>query len=264
MGMPKNLFLIRHGESEGNAINKKFKETGDHTLFSDNFLRLHESQYNLTERGVIQATLAGQWLKENGLTSFDRMLVSNNNRALQTAAHLGLENPAWMIDFNLRERENGLFNVISPTQRYANCTDQEKFHDSQPFLFRPPQGESMGDVAQRIKIVLDTLARECDNKDVVIVCHGHVIRTFRIILEHMSLSQSNEYLNTEEDWGRVPNCAIVHYTRVKDDDVTEHFNRFRIIRPAGGGQSIDDFSPIIRKKYSNEELLEEAKKNYQH
>lgn len=264
MGMPKNLFLVRHGESEGNVINKKFKETGDTSLFSKNFLELHESQYNLTEKGIIQATLAGQWLRDNGLTSFDRMLVSNNNRALQTAAHLQLEKAAWMIDFNLRERENGLFNVLSPTQRYANCVDQEKFHDSQPFLFRPPQGESVADVAQRIKIILNTLARECDNQDVIIVCHGHVIRTFRIILEHMSLSQSNEYLNTEEAWGRVPNCAIVHYTREKDGGVTESFNKSRIIRPAGGGDQIDDFSPIIRKKYSNEELLEEAKKNYKH
>jgi len=260
--MPKNLFLVRHGESEGNVINKKFRETGDESLFSENFLNLHESQYNLTEKGIEQAKLAGEWFKENNLISFDRMLVSNNNRAMQTAAYLDFENPLWMIDFNLRERENGLFNVITPTQRFANCVNQERFHDSQPFLFRPPQGESMADVAQRIKIILNTLARECDDKDVVIVCHGHVIRTFRIILEHMSLSQSNEYLNTEEAWGRVPNCAIVHYTRIINDSVTEHFNRYRIIRPAGGGDLEDSFLPIIRKKYSNEELLKEAKKNY--
>ena len=264
MGMPKDLFLVRHGESEGNLINKKFRETGDGSLFTENFLNLHESQYNLTERGVEQAKLAGEWFKENNLVSFNRMLVSNNNRAMQTAAHLNLGDAKWMIDFNLRERENGLFNVIHPTQRYANCTNQEKFHDSQPFLFRPPQGESMADVAQRIKIILDTMARECDGKDVIIVCHGHVIRTFRIILEHMSLSQSNGYLSTEEAWGRVPNCAIVHYTRLADDSITEHFNRFRIIRPAGGGEPEDSFLPIVRKKYSNEELFEEAKKNYNH
>lgn len=264
MGMPNNLFLVRHGESEGNVINKKFRETGDKNLFSENFLNLHESQYNLTEKGIEQAGLAGEWLRENNLISFDRMLVSNNNRAMQTAAYLGLESPDWMIDFNLRERENGIFNVLAQTQRFAGCVNQAKFHDSQPFLFRPPQGESMGDVAQRVKIILDTMARECDGKDVIIVCHGHVIRTFRIILEHMSLSQSNEYLNTEEAWGRVPNCAIVHYTRLTDDSIDEHFNRYRIIRPAGGGELEDEFLPIIRKKYSNKELLLEAKKNYNH
>jgi broad specificity phosphatase PhoE len=264
MGMPKNLFLIRHGESEGNLVNKKFIETGDTSLFSENFLNLHESQYNLTEKGIEQAKLTGKWLRENNLISFDRMLVSNNNRAMQTAAYLDLQNPQWMIDFNLRERENGLFNLINKTQRFANCVNQEKFHDSQPFLFRPPQGESMADVAQRIKIILNTLARECDGKDVIIVCHGHVIRTFRIIIEHMSLSQSNEYLNTEEAWGRVPNCAIIHYTRLADNSVTEYFNRFKIIRPAGGGELEDPFSKIIRKKYSNEELILEAQKNYNH
>jgi broad specificity phosphatase PhoE len=267
MSMPRNLFLVRHGESEGNVVNKKFKETGDESLFSENFLNIHESQYNLTERGVLQATAAGQWFEKNPI-SFDRMLVSNNNRAMQTAAYLNLPEAQWMIDFNLRERENGLFNVLSPAQRYAGGTDQQKFHDSQSFLFRPPQGESMADVAQRIKIILDTLARECDGKDVIIVCHGHVIRTFRIILERMSLSQSNDYLTTEEEWGRVPNCAIVHYTRlnpeINSNVLDAHFNWMRIIRPAGGGPLEDQFSFIKRKKYSSQELLDEALKcNYQ-
>ena len=190
--------------------------------------------------------------------------VSNNNRALQTGAYLNLPDAKWMIDFNLRERENGLFNVLSPAQRYAGCTDQQKFHDSQPFFFRPPQGESMADVAQRIKIVFGTLARECDSGNVLITCHGHIIRGCRIILEHMSLSQSNEYLSTEEEWGRVPNCAIVHYTRVNPEDpngkLADHFGWVRIIRPAGGGAAEDPFTVIKRKKYSNEELLEEAEK----
>jgi len=261
MAMPSNLYLVRHGQSEGNLVRKLFEETGDESFYSDEFLGLHESQYKLTALGEEQAEKAGFWFYENGITAFDCMLVSNNTRAMQTAAGLDLPNAKWMMDFNLRERDGGLFNFITPSRRDKKYADQQKFYDTQPFLARPPQGESIADVCQRIKIVLDTLSRERDGKDVIIVCHGHVMRSFRIILERMSLKKSNEYLTTKEDWGKMPNCSIVHYTRTNPGNpkqgLSDYFNWMRIIRPAGGGRAEDQFSGIERKKYSNEELLME-------
>ncbi|MFZ4631929.1 MAG: histidine phosphatase family protein [Patescibacteria group bacterium] len=264
MSMPRNIYLVRHGQSEGNLLHQQYRETKDISLFSTNFLDIHEADYVLTEKGIEQARLAGKWLKRNVKSTFARMLVSNNTRAEETAAYLGLEDAAWMIDHNLGERENGLFSVLTPVEIEANFKWHQKFHDSQPFLYRPPQGQSMLDKVNQIKIVLETLSRECSGKDVVIVCHGHVIRGFRILLEHMSRSEINEYLNTEEDWGRVPNCAIVHYTRMNPKDniggLHEYLNWVRVIRPAGGGDPEDDWRLIKRKKYSNEELLQEVEK----
>ena len=263
--MPKNLFLVRHGQSEGNLIRKQFEKTNDESFFSDEFLDLHESQYRLTELGVEQAKKAGQWFSNKNSIIFDRMLVSNTVRAMQTAAYLDFKNPNWMVDFNLRERDGGLFDVITPAKRDLHYADQQKFYNKQPFLFRPPQGESIADVCQRIKFVLNTLARECDGKNVVIVCHGHVMRAFRVILERMSLQKSNELLLAKEEWARVPNCSIIHYTRKNpfDDkqEISSRFDWVRIIRPAGGGNFEDDFIKIDRKKYSNKELLAEAEKN---
>lgn len=263
--MPENLLLLRHGQSEGNLVRKKFEETGEESFFSDEFLGLHESQYELTDLGCGQAIVAGQWLRKNKLFTFDRLLVSDNVRAGQTASYLDLPNAKWLPDFNLRERDGGLFNVIKPSRRDLKYSDQQKFYDTQPFLFRPPQGESIADVCQRIKIVLDTLARECAGKNVLIVCHGHVMRAFRIILERMSLYNANEYLTSKEDWARVPNCSIIHYTRKNPFEeqlyLSDYFNWMRMIRPAGGGRKRDNFSIIERKKYTNEELLAEARKN---
>jgi broad specificity phosphatase PhoE len=263
--MPRNLFLVRHGQSEGNLARKKYKETKNSSFYSDEFLKLHESQYKLTELGVKQANKAGNWFLKNKLLNFDRMIVSNNVRALETAAYLNLPNANWMIDFNLRERDGGLFDQITPEKRDLEYPDQQKFYDTQPFLFRPPQGESIADVCQRIKIVLDTLARECDGKNVIIVCHGEVMRTFRIILERLSLQKTNEYLLSTENWGCVPNGSIIHYTRENPLDgkheLSDWFDWVKMIRPAGGGEYEEKFSAIERKKYSNEELLEEAKKN---
>jgi hypothetical protein len=91
------------------------------------------------------------------------------------------------------------------------------------------------------------------------------MRAFRIILERLSLKQANEYLTTQEMWGRVPNCSIIHYTRqnplTDEQNLANYFNWVRMIRPAGGGNLEDAFSVIERKKYSNEELLLEAEKN---
>lgn len=265
MAMPRNLFLVRHGQSEGNMVRRQFEETKKESFFSDEFLGLHESQYELTTLGVEQARAAGRWLYENKWLVFDRLLVSNNVRAMQTAAYLNLPDAKWLIDFNLRERDGGLFNVMKPTRRDSVYQEQQKFYDTQPFLFRPPQGESIADVCQRIKIVLDTLARECDNQNVLITCHGHVMRAFRIILERMSLQKANAYLTTTEDWGRVPNCSIIHYTREDPfatcSSLSSYFNWVRMIRPAGGGKKEDSFSLIERKKYSNDDLLTEAEKN---
>ena len=258
--MPLNLLLVRHGESEGNVVNKGYAETRDESLFSEIFSAIHESQYELTPKGIEQATLAGAWLKENWNKPFFRMMVSSNKRAMQTAAYLDLPNVLWNIDHNLRERENGLFNGMSPAKIQAEYSAEQFFHDSQPFLFRPPQGESMSDVCRRIKIILDTLARECNGKDVVIVCHGHVMRAFRIILERMSPKMSNELLSTKEQWGRIPNCSILHYTRNSDSGITDHFNSFRLICPAGGGELVGPFQKIERKKFTNAELLKEAQR----
>jgi broad specificity phosphatase PhoE len=265
MGMPKNLLLVRHGQSEGNLVRKKFEETNNESFFSDEFLGLHESQYQLTKLGIAQAKKAGQCLLTKKFIAFDRMLVSNNVRAMQTAAYLNLKKSNWMMDFNLRERDGGLFNQITPSKRDSHYADQKKFYNSQPFLFRPPQGESIADLCQRIKIVLDTLARECDGKNVIIVCHGHVIRAFRIILERMSLQKSNNLLLGKQAWARVPNCSILHYTREDpfnhNQELSDRFNWVRMLRPSGGGKREDNFLKIVRKKYSNRELLSEALKN---
>lgn len=256
-GMPKNLYLVRHGESEGNLARKKFVENGD--AFSVDFLAIHESQYELTSLGVNQAKQAGEWFKENKITKFHRMLVSNNVRARKTAGYLDLPNAIWLENFRLRERDGGLFNTITPEERDVKYPNEQKFYDEQPFLWRPPQGESVADVCDRIKIILDMLSRKFEGKNVIIVCHGHVMRAFRIELERMSLSNANEFLSTKDEWGRVPNCSILHYTRKnpfkKKEDLSDSFGWMRMIRPAGGGIIEDEFSPILRKKYSNQQLL---------
>lgn len=264
MGILKNLFFVRHGESEGNLVRDKYEEVNNESIYSDKFLKLHESQYSLTQLGVDQSKKAGEWFFKNNFIFFDKFIVSNNVRAMQTAINLGFQNAKWIIDFNLRERDGGLFKAITPTNRDLNYLDEQIFHDTQPFLFRPPQGESLADLCLRVKPILDALEKDSDIENVIIVCHARVMRTSKIIFEEMSIQTANEYLSTSEEWGRVPNCSIIQYTKenpfVANQDLSKNFDWVRIIRPAGGGEFQDPFVYIDRKKYSNDELLLEINK----
>ena len=88
MALPMDLVLVRHGQSEGN-IAKRRSEAGDNSAFTPEFRKRHSSSLRLTGRGRSQAQMAGIWLR-NEFPDFDRYLVSEYLRAMETAAHLSL------------------------------------------------------------------------------------------------------------------------------------------------------------------------------
>merc|ERR1712110_361787 len=68
----------------------------------------HSSHYRLTDKGREQAKQAGEHVRNNIFPSFDRCFTSEYVRAMETASLLGLENSDWFVEFNLRERDNGV------------------------------------------------------------------------------------------------------------------------------------------------------------
>ena len=54
-----------------------------------------------------------EWLKEKNLPHFDGHFVSTHVRALETAALLDLPDAEWEQDFQLRERDVGLWGAMS-------------------------------------------------------------------------------------------------------------------------------------------------------
>ena len=51
MPMPEDLYLVRHGESEGNLVNRRSR-AGDDSLFTPEHVRRHSSEWHLTDRGI--------------------------------------------------------------------------------------------------------------------------------------------------------------------------------------------------------------------
>lgn len=249
--LPRNLYLVRHGESEGNVVLDAAKRREPH-LDTEALNKVPSSRWRLTGKGRGQAERTGVWLRDNGLR-FDRYLVSDYARARETAALLGLREAEWLIDFYLRERERGHESTImTAEERDRRFPESKAEKDRHKFYWRPLGGESIADLCQRVGRVFDALARK-EAQSVIVVCHEEVMWAFRTRLEKLAPEQ---YLELDEDkTEKIENGGIYHYTRVDPKTSEEalhytHRTKIDLTRPL----SEQHYVEIQRKRYTNEEL----------
>ena len=261
MAMPIDLVFVRHGESEQNLASNRAKK-GDSSLYTKEFKSRHGSQHRLTDKGRDQAKSAGKWLRENDLGFFDRRYVSDYVRAKETAALLDIQGTGWYVDHMLREREWGDYDGTSWEERAKLQKDALITKDTDPFYWIPPNGESIAQLTVRLKKLFDTLHRECSDKQVVVVCHGEVMEAFRQLIERMALEEWLKWERSKEPFDRIHNCQILHYTRRDPDTgvLAPHLNWMRSICPWDTDLSTNEWRPVVRKRYTNEELLESARR----
>lgn len=259
MAMPKNLVLVRHGESEGNLATKLSKK-GDDSMFTDDFMNRHSSTWRLTEQGKIQAHIAGKWIKENMNESFQRFYVSEYDRAKETAALLDLPEAQWMVTYYLREREWGELAVMPISERRGKFAENLRRKDAEPFYWIPTGGESMPTLCLRLEKILDTLHRECEGRNVLLVVHGEVMWAFRYLLERLTYSEIMKLEHSADPHDKIHNCQIIHYTRRNpfSGEIVPYLSWVRSICPTDLTLSSDEWRGVVRKKFSNEELLREV------
>lgn len=149
------LILVRHGESEGNRA-RVFTPT---------------PEVPLTEAGREQVRVCGDWIASR----FAPVAVVSSpfRRARQTsdilAARLGVD---VRVEEDLRERAYGMLTG----QPYASARQTSGWDPDRYWLWCPPGGgETLVDVAARAGAVLDRLARQTPDADVVVVSHGAVM-----------------------------------------------------------------------------------------
>src|SRR5213082_128544 len=113
---PERLWLVRHGQSQGNVARDAADQAGAHEIDID----LRDVDVPLSKLGVEQAKAAGRWFA--GLERDERpeiILSSPYVRARQTAALICEEGgvagePArTIVDERLREREFGIFDRLT-------------------------------------------------------------------------------------------------------------------------------------------------------
>jgi broad specificity phosphatase PhoE len=208
---PARLWLVRHGQSQGNVARDAADEAGAHEID----IEIRDVDVPLSELGRKQAEAAGRWFA--ALPAEQRpeiILASPYVRAYETARII-CEQGAMsgrptrtIIDERLREREFGIFDRLT-TAGIRHRFPEEAAHRRRlgKFYHRPPGGESWADVILRLRSMLNTINLHYCDRRVLVVCHQVVVLCFRYILEELDEAA----ILSIDKQADVLNCGIAQY-----------------------------------------------------
>lgn len=214
---PERLFLVRHGQSQGNIARDAAHEAGLSVIDLDT----RDVDVPLSELGHRQATSAGHWFGRLAEDEKPEVILSSPYvRAKQTAQAIcdagGLAGGAkpTILDERLREREFGVFDGLT-SRGIREKFPEEAAHRSKmgKFYHRPPGGESWADVILRLRSVLNTINLHYADRRVLVVCHQVVVLCIRYILEELTEGQILA-IDRQAD---ILNCGICAFDFQADD-----------------------------------------------
>jgi 2,3-bisphosphoglycerate-dependent phosphoglycerate mutase len=215
---PERLWLVRHGQSQGNIARDAADEAGLHEIDID----LRDVDVPLSELGLRQAEATGRWF--DSLPRAERpeiILCSPYVRARQTAEIISKAGALaggvarTIIDERLREREFGIFDRLT-IKGIRERHPQEAAHRALlgKFYHRPPGGESWADVVLRLRSMLNTINLHYCDRRVLVVCHQVVVLCFRYILEELDEAAILKIDRQAE----ILNCGICQFDFDPDAD----------------------------------------------
>lgn len=268
--LPIDIILERHGQSEGNKA-QRASEEGDNRFFTPEFRDKHSRVFRLTDLGIRQAVAAGSWLRTNAPMPLDRFYVSDYIRAKETAAYLNLPGAQWRDEIGLRERDLALMdNCPEEEKKHLFELEQEQYKKDPFFSYPAGGGESFAALILRIKTdFISHIARECSDKRIIVVCHGHVMRAIQFLFEKLGHDDFLRLDSSERHEDRIRNCQIIWYTR-RDPDTGAEGTKLVAVRSVCPlvcpSNTIEDhgWRRISHRKHTNSELLEEVNRYPRH
>lgn len=163
--MKTTLYIVRHGESLGNAQG----------------LLLGHTDLDLSELGYRQANATAEFLKD---THFDKIYSSDLLRAFNTAVpHAKLRGMEVIPDVELREIHLGEWEGLHGAdivERWPESFTPEWNKNYGTFTY--PGGENNYEVGYRIKAELERISSENEGKTLLIATHAAAIRAFWAII----------------------------------------------------------------------------------
>ena len=170
--MTSTLVLVRHGQSEWNLKNlfTGWKDVG------------------LTDKGVAEATEAGQALKERGL-KFDIAFTSKLERAQRTLdimlEQLGQTGLETRENLALNERDYGDLTGLNKDDARAKWGEEQVHIWRRSFDTNPPGGESLKDTAERVLPYYrsDILPEIRAGRTILVSAHGNSLRALVMELD---------------------------------------------------------------------------------
>ena len=170
------LWLIRHGQTDWN-VEGRFQGSAD---------------VPLNNNGCAQANSLAK--KLNGHV-FAAVYSSKLKRANKTAQVLASSlNLPVFVDDRLREISQGEWEGILFTdikERFPNEIIERK---KNPQRFRPPGGETVEEVAQRILQAINEIAVKYSGKKVLVVSHGLALSTLICLAKGLPLSEAYDHI----------------------------------------------------------------------
>lgn len=176
--------LVRHGETDWNLQGRYQGQSGE----------------GLNATGFLQAQTLAACLKPH---TFASIYSSDLQRAVQTAEiiakALGLtvQTDPRLREICLGDWEGKEFAAIQSTQRELW---QQRLRD--PAHFRPPGGENVLEVAQRVHLALKDITTQYLDSNVLVVSHGLAIATAICTSKKVPLAKAYEFIpqNTTPFW----------------------------------------------------------------
>ncbi|WP_060878935.1 histidine phosphatase family protein [Streptomyces scabiei] len=181
--------MVRHGQSTANVAYAEAERTGSTVPVPG-----RDADVPLSGPGRAQAEALGGWLAGisagrgggDGGPGPDLVVCSPYVRARQTwesiAGHPGVVPPPLLVDERLRDREAGIFELHPPgAQRARSPEEADRRALVGDWYYRPPGGEALTDVVQRVRDFVDELDRVAGGRRVLLVAHDAIAVAVRLV-----------------------------------------------------------------------------------
>ena len=194
-----NLILIRHGQSEWNALNQ-------FTGWKDP---------DLTAKGIEEARNAGMIIN-NLKINFDLVFTSALIRAQNTAEIIlkEINQPLSTIKNQaLNERNYGDLAGLNKDDARKRWGDEQVHIWRRSYDIPPPGGESLKDTGERVLpfFMKEIHPHVCKGKNVLVAAHGNSLRSLIKFLDNIS---DEDIVKLE-----IPTGAPIHYVINEDGSV---------------------------------------------
>lgn len=169
------LVLVRHGESEWNRLN----------LFTG------WRNPDLTEKGLIEARVAGRAIKYEGIR-FDVAFTSALKRAQHTLdiilSELNQADVPITRSDKLNERDYGELSGLNKDEARKKWGEEQVMIWRRSYDVAPPGGESLKDTLARVRPYYEAeiWPHIVMGKNVLVAAHGNSLRALIMVLENLS------------------------------------------------------------------------------